>query len=97
MATTAIHGDPPKKVWIVRWCLAEGILVGESDGQCLAFTLLNGAKRKVRIDYYTRPGRDFFETEYAAVDAAREMRNRRVASLKKQIKKLEAMRFDVKE
>ena len=77
------------KIWITRWALTSGII--ECDGE--------GTRSFVRA---VLPGLGFrclvkqeFETSRAdAVLTAETMRSKRIASLRQQIEKLEALRFD---
>ena len=87
------------KVWITKYALTDGILEGEII-----------AEHKIRenpIEYKSRylcrntegdqfylDGDDFCYTHECAIEKAKEMRQKKIASLKKQIKKLEEMRLE---
>ena len=81
-------------VWISRWVLSDGILTGYSDGLNVHVTI-QGEPRQLGIGYFLREGRDFFETEYAAVANAQERQKRKAASLRKQLAKIEGKVFKV--
>ncbi len=77
-----------KQVWLVKYCLKGGItrhaVVGGID------------KKYIRVEdhcaYYVL-GRDCFVARADAVAAAEQMRTKRLASLRKSIRKLEKMQF----
>lgn len=84
-----------KRIWITRWCLSEGIIEGTIEGNDIRWTDKSGGSRRYGVGYFCRPSRDFCETRHEAEIVAREMRLKKIASLKKQIAKLEAMTFSV--
>lgn len=78
------------KVWITKYALSDGIKeleVEQSDGfpDIVCGKSLN--------DYYHGEGKDWHRTYESATVRANEMRQKKIASLKKQIEKLEKMRF----
>lgn len=80
------------KVYITKYALTQGIYEAEAE-ECSGF---NGM---IKIDgeypeYYHREGRDWCRTKEDAVKRAEEMREKRILSLKKQIEKLEKLRFE---
>lgn len=78
------------KVWITKYALSTGIKeleVEQSDG------FLDMVRGKLLNDYYHGEGMDWHRTYESATVRANEMRQKKIASLKKQIEKLEKMRF----
>lgn len=84
------------KVWITKYALTQGIydaeveICEESDpsGDMVHAGGAWGGS------YYHGKGRDWHETKAGAVTKANEMRLKKISALKKQIAKLEAMRFE---
>ena len=72
--------------WITKYALSSGIqkVVGRTDGDGY---LSYG-------EYGHASGNDWHGTEEAAVKRAEEMRLKKIASVKKQLGKLEKMRFE---
>ena len=83
------------KVWITKYALTKGIYsadvvgnMGTGDtGVCVVD--INGHNRQ---SYFFR--NDWHKTKKAAIARAKEMRKKKIASLKKQIKKIEGLDFD---
>ena len=82
------------KVWITKYALTQGIypveveLCDNADGKMVS---------EVGSEYHTvyyGEGRDWHKTEAGAIEYAKKMRDKKVASMKKAIKKLEAMTFE---
>lgn len=87
------------KVWITKYALAYGI----SEGEIIAEHRIreNPLEYKSRYlcrntdgDQFYLDGDDFCYTHECAIQKAKEMRQKENDSLKKQIKKLEEMRFE---
>lgn len=77
-----------KTYYLSKYALSDGIKVVEADDVSDGYVRPDG--------YYWisfKLGRDIHETEAAAKAAAESMRLKKIASLKKQIAKLEAMKF----
>lgn len=80
------------KVWITKYALTDGIICVEGK------EMFGGIWTK--DENVCLGGNHFFErTEYhetkeSAIEKAEEMRQKKIESLKKQIKKLEEMRFE---
>lgn len=87
------------KVWITKYALTDGILEGEAlEKHCeFGFGIIKSqTKYLCRSKYgnqYLDIG-DFCFTYESAIQKAEEMRQKKIESLKKQIKKLEEMRFE---
>ncbi|MBB1614479.1 hypothetical protein A9978_18740 [Pseudomonas sp. UMC65] len=83
------------KVWITKYALTVGII--EAEG-----VVSKHSPGMVSYHDSTGPvlqfahGNDWHTTERAAFNRAEEMRQKKIASLKKQIKKLEGMQIEVK-
>ena len=87
------------KVWITKYALTDGI----SEVEIIAEhkILENPIEYKSRYlcrntdgDQFYLNGDDFCYTYECAIQKAEEMRQKKIASLKKQIEKLERMRFE---
>lgn len=82
------------KVYITKYALSKGIEKVDTELY----------KSAISNEYYTREGyncyfigRDAFTIESQAIDKAEEMRVKKIASLKKQIEKLEKLNFKKEE
>lgn len=79
------------KVWITKYALTKGIL----EMKCV-----QSGDTSVREagdpfpTYYHGEGNEWHRTKESAIKKAEEMRQKKIDSLKKQIKKLEEMRFE---
>lgn len=83
------------KVWITKYALTQGIIEAEcsritDDGYCHAYWR---DKKKYRRDAFLSP-HDFKTCKLDANARAEEMRQKKIESLKKQIRKLEGMTFE---
>ena len=82
------------KVWITKYALTDGIL----EKECVECG--NGTDGMIREKensypvYYHGEGKDWHRTKESAIKKAEEMRQKKIENLKKQIKKLERMRFE---
>lgn len=80
------------KVWITKYALTQGIFEKEAK-EC-------DRPGMISIDegygcvYFHDEGKDWCRTRESAIKRAEEMRQKKIASLKKQIKKLEEMKFE---
>lgn len=79
------------KVWITKHALTRGIFEMEVESQSEDGTVVYG---KSWNDCYYREGREWHKIKESAIQKAEEMRQKKIASLKKQIEKLEEMRFE---
>ena len=85
------------KVWITKYALSEGIKEVEAElcldtdktGNMIKCELISGFN-----SYFHGEGRDWHKTREAAIKKAEEMRQKKIESLKKQLQKLEKMRFE---
>lgn len=75
------------KIWNTKYALTQGIL--EQDGEEVGSSMVMVGP----LYYLHYEGRDWHRTREAAVARAEEMRAKKIASLKKQLKKLEGMKF----
>ena len=78
-------------VWITKYALTDGIVevMGTRDPFSGGFFVMKGLYKKER--FYEG---DYFKSKQSAIKKAEEMRQKEIESLKKQIKKLEEMRFE---
>lgn len=80
-------------VYITKYALTTGIshvlarVVKDTNGQMIE------VKMGLHIVYFHGEGKDWHRTEEGAVKRAEELRVKKIASLKKQIKKLESLKF----
>ena len=79
------------KVWITKYALTDGIIDGEASMCVFDRATVCLKNRKYGIDFY---GSDWHYDKESAIDKAEEMRQKKIASLKKQIEKLERIRFE---
>jgi hypothetical protein len=85
------------KAWITKYALTQGIyeigaVVCDTDesGDMIEEIKLAAATS----NYYHGKGRDWHETKESAIACAEEMRKKKIAAMKKQIVKLEQMKFE---
>lgn len=83
------------KVWITKYALTRGIIEAEIDevknvGYCHAYWI---DKNGYKCDSFFH-SRYFEKDKESAVAKAEEMRQKKIASLKKQIQNLEKMKFE---
>lgn len=79
------------KVWITRYALTDGIL--ESDAEICLDADMKGNMIVCDRGYFHGEGRDWHRTKEAALVRAEKMRQKKIASLKRQIEKLEKIKF----
>lgn len=79
------------KVWITKYALSKGIKEKEVE-QSDSFPEI--VRRKDFYDSYYGEGKEWHRTKESALAKAEEMRKKRIASLRKQIEKLEKLRFE---
>ena len=85
------------KVWITKYALTDGIIEAQHvenipphDGMIQAY--FYNKDNQLKNDYYKED--ELFYGKQSAIKKAEEMRKKKIASLKKQIEKLERMRFE---
>ena len=79
------------KVWITKYALTDGII--EADAEVGGFDTITATwDNEIRCDNFK--GEEWWTQKKNAVEKAEEMRQKKIASLKKQIEKLERMRFE---
>jgi len=81
------------KVWITKYALTDGIVLVEAETTHSAdmITYRPGSWGK---QYAHGEGREWHRTPESALKRAEEMRTKKIASLRKSIAKLEAMKFE---
>ena len=78
------------KVWISKYALTDGI----KEFGNLELYISPDNLRYARSDmHFFRLGKDAHETHEAAIAAAESMRKRKIASVRKQLQRLEALSF----
>lgn len=79
------------KVWITKYALTTGIfeMTAEITEHGSAYDMHSSFPT-----YYHGEGKEWHKTKESAIARAEEMRHKKIASLKKQIEKLEGMKFD---
>ena len=85
------------KVWITKYALTDGIIEAKQfPGAAYAgkeYAFFVGKNSQYIADFYI-PYEELFWDKNSAIVKAEEMRQEKIASLKKQIKKFEEMRFE---
>lgn len=79
------------KVWITKYALSDGIKEKEVK-QSDSFPEI--VHEKDLYNSYYGDGKEWHRTKESALAKAEEMRKKRIASLRKQIEKLEKLRFE---
>lgn len=80
-----------KSLWISKYALTDGVKAADWDGHVSASGFVKPAGQPTWTLF--KLGKDAHETEAEARQAAEVMRAAKIASLKKQLAKLEAMSF----
>lgn len=79
------------KIWITKYALTQGII--EAEGEQCGFEWISAIwDNGYRCGGFKQG--EWFNTKERAIKKAEEMRQEKIESLKKQIKKLEEMRFE---
>jgi hypothetical protein len=82
------------KVWITKYALMSGIYSVDAE-ECQKDMIRTIPEGKWSLaSYFHGEGKTWHRTEGEAVCRAKEIRDRKIWSLKKQITKLEKMKFD---
>lgn len=79
------------KVWITKYALTDGII--EAEGEPYGLEWVSASWDNGCLCNNFEQG-EWFDTRERAIQKAEEMRQKKIASLKKQIEKLERMRFE---
>jgi hypothetical protein len=74
--------------YVTKYALMFGIQVVDADPT-------EGGSLRVDANFYHSEGKDFHRTFEAAIHHVEKMRNEEIASLRKQIAKLEKLKFEV--
>lgn len=84
------------KAWITKYALTKGIQEIEAEVcENVSADMIKDLSYEARWQpYYHGEGREWHRTRSGAIARAEEMRQKKIASLKKQIKKFEALRFE---
>ena len=79
------------KVWITKYALTDGII--EVDAELCGLDMISASwDNGTRCNNFE--GQEWWNTKKYAIKHAEEMRQKKIASLKKQIEKLEGVRFE---
>ena len=78
------------KVWITKYALTDGII--ETEGKNISSESFRITEGNFKDSWFS--SKDCFTDKKSAIKRAEEMRQKRIKSLKKQIEKLEEMRFE---
>ena len=79
------------KVWITKYALTDGII--EADAEVGGFDTITATwDNGTRCENFKRE--EWWQTKKCAIEHVEDMRQKKIASLKKQIEKLERMRFE---
>ena len=85
------------KVWITKYALTDEIIEAEQvpgvSQQGKEYAFFVGKNSQYITDFYI-PYEELFWDKNSAIVKAEEMRQKKIASLKRQIEKLEEMRFE---
>ena len=79
------------KIWNSKYALTEGLL--EQDGEEVGDSIVR-IGMQMSTQYLHGEGKEWHRTREAAVARAEAMRKAKIASLRKQLARLEAMSFD---
>ena len=79
------------KVWITKYALTDGIIEADGEPYGLEWVSASWDNGDKCNDFEQE---EWFDTKERAIQKAEEMRQKKIASLKKQIEKLEEMRFE---
>lgn len=79
------------KVWITKHALTRGIIEADAERQSDDGKTIYGEGWAWS---YRGQGVEWCKTKAAAIERAKEMRDKKIESLKKQIEKLESMKFE---
>lgn len=79
------------KVWITKYAMTDGII--EAEAEPCGFDIISASwDNGTRCNNFK--GDEWWSRKKNAIEKAEEMRQEKIASLKKQIEKLERMRFE---
>ena len=77
------------KVWITKYALTDGII--EAEAKDCGYGMIETVGKY--SNYFHGEGRQWHKEKESAITKAEEMRQKKIASLKKQIERLEKMKF----
>lgn len=81
------------KAWITKFALTQGVFTVEGERSGTTPSMLVVKQENTYSEYYHGEGRDWHLTEESAGVRATQMVKDKIKSLKKQITKIEKMRF----
>lgn len=80
------------KVWITKYALTDGII--EEEAEPCGKDMIAVRNERALSSYFHGEGKNWHKTKESAIAKAEEMREKKIASLKKQIDKLEKIKFE---
>jgi hypothetical protein len=84
------------KVFVTKYALSTGVFSAEAECKCGSdMAVIPGDRAKGYFDQYLHKGDFHFDVE-SALQKAEEMRIKKLKSLDKQMKKVSAIKFEVK-
>lgn len=83
------------RVYITKYALTTGIQIKQAERPSTADDSMIVVRVGGYSSYYHGNGRDWHRSSESAIKRAEEMRRKKIASLKKALAKLEAMKFEV--
>ena len=85
------------KVWITKYALTKGIFVTEVEPPSGTTEMVVEKPANGFSQYYHGEGREWHRAEFSAVSRANQMRDDKILSLKKQLARLEKLKFRTSE
>ena len=87
------------KVWITKYCLTMGIQemeanVCSANGDMIEKVKDNESKEFQPTEFYHGKGRDWHDNKNSAIKRANEIKSKKIESIKKQLKRIENLKFD---
>ena len=80
------------KVWITKYALTRGII--EAEGKLTSYDSMRVVNQDLPLASRWFYNGEWYSDKQSAIKKAEEMRQKKIESLKKQIKKLEAMKYE---
>lgn len=79
------------KVWITKYAMTSGVITAEAEEVGQAMCVVRAKKQGQFAGYFD--GNDWHTDEAKAIERFNQMRQKKIASLKKQLEKVEALEF----
>jgi hypothetical protein len=81
------------KVLITKYALSEGVFYGDAERVSDSSEMIVVFSDKIGRGYFHGEGNEWHKTQESAIEKAESMRVKKIASLKRQIEKLEKLSF----